>query len=128
MNRKIVVITGSPRRDGNTFAMTDAFIRSAQQAGHEVKRFDTAVMHIQGCHACDKCYRTGKACIYNDDFNEIAPAVLDADAVIFTMPVCWYSIPAQIKAVIDKFYALVVGEKDYAGKKVGPYCLLRRRG
>ena len=116
---KIVVITGSPRKNGNTFAMTDAFIRTAEEAGHEVKRFDAAMLHIQGCHACDKCYSTGKACIYDDDFNEIAPAILEADAVIFTSPVYWYSIPSQIKAVIDKLYALVVGEKNYSGRKWG---------
>ena len=54
---------------------------------------------------------------FDDDFNTIAPAVLEADAVVFTMPVYWYSIPAQIKGVIDRLYALVVGGKDYAGKE-----------
>lgn len=39
---KITVITGSPRKQGNSFAMTDAFIRSAEQRGHTVQRFDAA--------------------------------------------------------------------------------------
>ena len=117
MSKKIVVITGSPRKNGNSFAMTDAFIRAAQQKGHTVTRFDAAMMQIGGCHACETCYKTGKACSFDDDFNSIAPAVLEADAVVFTMPVYWYSIPAQIKGVIDRLYALVVGGKDYAGKE-----------
>ena len=117
MSKKIVVITGSPRKNGNSFAMTDAFIRAAQQKGHTVTRFDAAMMQIGGCHACETCYKTGKACSFDDDFNTIAPAVLEADAVVFTMPVYWYSIPAQIKGVIDRLYALVVGGKDYAGKE-----------
>ena len=117
MSKKIVVITGSPRKNGNSFAMTDAFIRAAQQKGHSVMRFDAAMMQIGGCHACETCYKTGKACSFDDDFNTIAPAVLEADAVVFTMPVYWYSIPAQIKGVIDRLYALVVGGKDYAGKE-----------
>ena len=117
MSKKIVVITGSPRKNGNSFAMTDAFIRAAQQKGHSVTRFDAAMMQIGGCHACETCYKTGKACSFDDDFNTIAPAVLEADAVVFTMPVYWYSIPAQIKGVIDRLYALVVGGKDYAGKE-----------
>ena len=50
-------------------------------------------------------------------FNVIAPAVLEADAVVFTMPVYWYSLPAQIKGVIDKLFSLVVGGKDIAGKE-----------
>ncbi len=117
MSKKIVVITGSPRKGGNSFAMTDAFIQAAQAKGHTVTRFDAAFLNVGGCHACETCYKTGKACSFDDDFNTIAPAVLDADAVVFTMPVYWYSIPAQIKGVIDKLYALVVGGKDYAGKE-----------
>lgn len=114
---KIVVITGSPRKNGNSFAMTDAFIKEAEEKGHTVSRFDAAFLKIGGCHACMTCYKTGKACSFDDDFNLIAPAILEADAVVFTMPVYWYSIPAQIKGVIDRLFSLVVGGKDIAGKK-----------
>ena len=115
----IVVITGSPRKKGNSFAMTDAFIKEAERLGHKVERFDAAFMKLGGCHACMTCYKTGKACSFDDDFNIIAPAVLNADAVIYTMPVYWYSIPAQIKCVIDRIFSLVVGGKNVAGKKCG---------
>ena len=114
---KITVITGSPRKRGNSFAMTDAFIRAAEQGGHSVTRFDAAFMKIGGCHACMTCYKTGKACSFNDEFDAIASSILDSDAVVFTMPVYWYSIPAQIKGVIDCLFSLVVGGKSVAGKK-----------
>ena len=117
MSKKIVVITGSPRKAGNSFAMTDAFIQAAQAKGHTVARFDAAMMKIGGCRACETCFKTGKACSFDDDFNTIAPAILEADVVVFTMPVYWYSIPAQIKGVIDRIYSLVVGGKDVAGKE-----------
>lgn len=117
MGKKIVVITGSPRKNGNSFAMTEAFINAAQAKGHTVTRFDAAFKKIGGCHACETCYKTCKACSFDDDFNELAPAILEADAVVFTTPVYWYSFPAQIKAVIDKLYALCVGGKDVAGKE-----------
>ena len=117
MAKKIVVITGSPRKNGNSFAMTDAFIRAAEAKGHTVTRFDAAEMNLGGCHACETCYKTGKACSFDDGFNTIAPAILEADAVVYTMPVYWYSIPAQIKCVIDKVFSLVVGGKDVAGKE-----------
>ena len=116
---KIVVITGSPRKNGNSFAMTEAFIHEAEQRGHSVRRFDAAFLKIGGCHACMTCYKTGKACSFDDDFNDIAPAILEADAVVFTMPVYWYSIPAQIKGAIDRLFSLVVGGKEVAGKKWG---------
>ena len=117
MSKKIVVITGSPRKAGNSFAMTDAFIKAAQAKGHTVTRFDAAMMNVGGCRACETCFKSGKACSFDDDFNKIAPAVLEADAVVFTMPVYWYSIPAQIKAVIDKLYSFCVAGKDIAGKE-----------
>ncbi len=119
MSKKIVVITGSPRKDGNSFAMTDAFIKAAEEKGHTVARFDAAFKNLGGCHACETCFKTGKACSFDDDFNTIAPAILDADAVIFTMPVYWYSIPAQIKCVIDKLFSFCVAGKDIAGKECG---------
>lgn len=117
MSKKIVVITGSPRKNGNSFAMTDAFVKAAEGKGHTVTRFDAAMKNVGGCHACESCFKTGKACSFDDDFNTIAPAILEADAVVFTMPVYWYSIPAQIKGVIDKLFSFCVAGKDVAGKE-----------
>lgn len=117
MSKKIVVITGSPRKNGNSFAMTDAFIKAAEEKGHTVTRFDAAMKKVGGCHACETCFSTRKACTFDDDFNTIAPDILEADAIVFTMPVYWYSIPAQIKGAIDRIFSLVVGGKDIAGKE-----------
>lgn len=119
MSKKIVVITGSPRGNGNSFAMTDAFIKAVEAKGHTVTRFDAAMKNVGGCRACETCFKTGKACSFDDDFNTIAPAILEADAVVFTMPVYWYSIPAQIKGVIDRIFSFVVGGKDISGKECG---------
>ena len=116
---KITVVTGSPRRGGNSFAMTDAFIREAEQCGHAVERFDAAFMKVGGCHACMACYKTGRACSFNEEFDAVAASILSSDAVVFTMPVYWYSIPAQIKGVIDCLFSLVVGGKQVAGKRWG---------
>ena len=117
MRKKIVVLTGSPRKSGNSSAMADAFIRAAETRGHSVTRFDAALRQVGGCRACETCFKTGKACSFDDDFNAVAPAILEADAVVFTMPVYWYSIPAQIKGVIDRLFSFVVGGKDIAGKE-----------
>ena len=117
MSKKIVVITGSPRKNGNSFAMTDSFIKAAEAKGHTITRFDAALKNVGGCRACETCFSTGKACTFDDDFNTIAPAILEADVIVFTMPVYWYSIPAQIKGVIDRIFSMVVGGKDIAGKE-----------
>lgn len=117
MSKKIVVITGSPRKKGNSFAMTEAFIQTAESKGHTVTRFDAAMKNIGGCRACETCFKTGKACSFDDDFNTIAPAILEADAVVFSMPVYWYSIPAQIKGVIDRLFSFMVSGTDISRKE-----------
>ena len=117
MSKKIVVITGSPRKKGNSFAMTEAFIKAAEKKGHTITRFDIATMNVGGCRACETCFKTGKACSFNDDFNTIAPAIQEADAVVFSTPVYWYSIPSQIKAVIDKLFSFYNAKVDLSGKE-----------
>lgn len=119
MNKKVVVITGSPRKNGNSAAMAEAFIKAAEEKGHTVTRFDAAMMNVGGCRACETCFKSGKACSFDDDFNTIAPHILEADDIVFAMPVYWYSIPGQIKNVIDKIYSFCVAGKDVAGKGCG---------
>ena len=119
MNKKVVVITGSPRKNGNSAAMAEAFIKAAEEKGHTVTRFDAAMMNVGGYHACETCFKSGKACSFDDDFNTIAPHILEADDIVFAMPVYWYSIPGQIKNVIDKIYSFCVAGKDVAGKGCG---------
>ncbi len=116
---KITVVTGSPRKKGNTFAMTEAFVREAEKLGHTVQRFDAALMNVGGCRACRTCFKTGKACSFDDDFNLIAPAIEEADAIVYAAPVYWYSIPAQIKGVIDRIFSFYVAGRDLSGKKCG---------
>jgi multimeric flavodoxin WrbA len=117
--KKIVVITSSPRKKGNSFKMTDAFIKGAAENGNEILRFDTAFMNLKGCIACNKCFQNGRPCIAKDDFSEIGEAILAADTIVFTTPVYWYTFPAQIKNVIDKLYSFLVGEDvPYENKDV----------
>ena len=118
MGKKIVVITGSPRKNGNSLAMTNAFIEAAEARGHSVTRFDAVSLNVGGCHACETCFRSGKACSFDDDFNSIAPAILEADTIVYTMPVYWYSIPAKIKAVIDKTFPFGIEDKNIAEKSI----------
>ena len=122
MNKKIVVITGSPRKNGNSLTMTKAFIKAATDKGHCVTVFDATQLNIDGCQACETCFKRGKACSFDDDFNSIAPAILEADIIIYTMPVYWYSIPAKIKAVIDKTFPFGMDNENVAGKGCGLIC------
>jgi len=109
--KNVLVITGSPRTDGNTFVLADAFIKGVKEAGNEVMRFDAGLKKINPCQACNACFSENRACIQNDDFNDLAPLVEKADVIAFVTPLYWYSFPAQFKAAIDKFYSFIIGAR-----------------
>ena len=111
---KVLVITGSAHKNGTTAYLTERFIEGAKEVGHEVYRFDAAFKNVHPCIACEKCHNTG-SCAFQDDMNELNPELLSADAVIFVSPIYYYDINAQIKAVIDRFYAN--DEKLHGNKK-----------
>ena len=110
---KIVTITSSPHRKGTTDVLASAFCRGAEEAGHEVFRFDAARERVQPCLACDACRRTG-ACVQKDGMESLMPRLLEADGIAFVTPLYYYGMSAQLKAVIDRFYAR---NSDLAGKK-----------
>lgn len=117
MKKNILIITGSPRKNGNSFTMANDFIRTTAENGHNVVRFDASFMHVGICHDCKTCFRTGKACSFDDDFNLLAPEIEKADAIVFITPLYWFSIPAALKSVIDKFFSFYVSGKDLSGKE-----------
>lgn len=117
MGKKIILITGSARKDSNSAAMADSFAAAAKIKGLEISRIDASKLEIGVCHACNTCYSMGKACTFNDDFNKIADELVNADGIVIACPVYWYSFPAKVKALIDKFYALYVGGHMFTGKK-----------
>lgn len=104
----VLVLTGSARKRGNSSQMADAFARGAESAGHNVTRFDTAFKKIGGCKACRACFSRGQACVFQDDFNELAEIMKVADAIAFASPMYWFSFPATLKTAIDKFNAFHV--------------------
>lgn len=102
---KIVVLTGSPRKNGNSAYLAEQFIKGAEEKGHEVFRFDCAFKQVEPCRACNRCGMDGP-CIFNDDFQELRPRLIEADMVVFATPMYYFSISAQMKRVIDRFYAI----------------------
>lgn len=102
---KILVLTGSPRENGNSSILAAQFIRGAREAGHEVTRFDAALKNIHPCVACNSCGMNGP-CVFDDDFAFVREHIIPADLVAFVTPMYYFGISAQLKAVIDRFYAI----------------------
>lgn len=103
--KKILVLTASPKKNGNTDKMADAFISGAREAGHEVHKFETAFRRIGGCTACNACWSKGNACIHEDGFRELEPLLESCETLVIVSPLYWFCLPQQIKGAIDRLYA-----------------------
>jgi multimeric flavodoxin WrbA len=121
---KITVLTGSPRKNGNSAYLTEQFINGAKDAGHEVFKFDCAHHKIAGCSACNHCGMNGD-CALKDDFEIVRPHIVAADMVVFVSPMYYFGISAQLKTVIDRFYSINEQIKDKP-KKNGVFDNLRQ--
>ena len=104
--KKILVITTSPRLGGNSDKLAEAFIEGAKSEGNRIEKIDLRPLRIEPCIACDKCFSSGKPCILNDDMDKIYQAIDANEVIAFSMPLYYWNIPAKLKAVIDRFYAL----------------------
>ncbi len=101
---KITVITSSAHRHGTSAMMAEEFIRGAEEAGHEVYRFDAAFKNIHPCIGCAKCQTTDQGCVFKGDMQELNPHLLEADAIILVSPIYFFDFNGQMKAVIDRFF------------------------
>ena len=106
MSKNIVVLSGSPRKDGNTVRLTEAFIEGAEAAGKEISLFRVAGLQIGGCRGCGHCFKSQGVCVQQDDMPPILDALRQADALVFTSPVYYFGVTAQLKLAIDRFFAL----------------------
>lgn len=105
MSKKVLILSGSPRRGGNSDILCDEFMRGALEAGNEVEKIRVADKKIGYCSACYYCAGSGGVCAKKDDMAEVLQKIIDADVLVFASPVYFYSIDAQLKAVIDRTIA-----------------------
>ena len=103
---KITVLTGSPHEAGTTDFLTKKFIAGAEEAGHEIYRFDAARKSVEPCIACDRCGQGCEPCIIEDDMDELKPHLLEAELVVFVTPLSYSGMSAQLKSVLDRFYGI----------------------
>lgn len=104
MSKKVLILSGSPRKNGNSDILCDEFAKGAAEAGHDVEKIRVAEKKVGYCLACYACRGTG-ACAIKDDMAEILQKMIDCDVMVLASPVYFYSIDAQLKAVIDRSVA-----------------------
>lgn len=104
MSKKVLILSGSPRKEGNSDLLCNEFMKGALEAGHEVEKIRVQEKNIGYCMGCYACKNTG-ICAIKDDMAEILQKMIDCDVMVLASPVYFYSIDAQLKALIDRSVA-----------------------
>ena len=99
----ILIISGSPRKGGNTELLVDAFAKGAA-AHHHVEIVSVRDYKVNPCLGCDACFKTNGVCAQKDDMTILYEKMSQADMLVIASPVYFYGISAQLKAVIDRFH------------------------
>lgn len=107
--KRIIVILGGGRSNGNTVQLAEAFMKGATEAGHQAELVSLNKLNVNGCTGCNAC-RYGKPCVQKDDFNSLVPKIKTADLIVFASPLYFWTISSKIKAFIERFYC--IAEKD----------------
>jgi multimeric flavodoxin WrbA len=119
MSKFVLVLKGSPRENGNSNILVGQVERGATEAGAEVESLMLHHMDIRPCDACDTCQETG-ICVIKDDMQQVYPLLEKADAILLASPIYWFTISAQLKLCIDRWYALETPQGNALhGKQVG---------
>ena len=105
MSKKILILSGSPRKGGNSDILCDEFLRGAQEAGNEAEKIFIRDKKIAPCTACYYCRDHEGECAIRDDMTEVLDKIQASDVIVMASPVYFYSIDAQMKAVIDRCVA-----------------------
>ena len=103
--KKVLILSGSPRRGGNSDILCDEFMKGALDSGNEVEKIFVAEKKIAPCTGCYYCKNSGGRCAFNDDMGEILQKIIDCDVLVLSSPVYFYSISAQLKTLLDRTVA-----------------------
>ena len=129
MNKKIVILNGSPRKSGNTSALTEQFAKGAEEAGNSVTEFFLDEMNINGCKGC---FGGGKnpesPCAQKDDMDKIYPVYKEADIVVLATPLYYWTISGQLKTAFDRLFAVAECDPNYRNPKKESMLIMAAEG
>lgn len=99
--KKVLVISGSPRKGGNSDMLCNEFIKGAKESGNQVEKIFIADKKINYCTGCGVCNTTHK-CVINDDMTDALDKMVNADVIVLATPVYFYTMNGQLKTFIDR--------------------------
>ena len=114
MNKKVLILSSSPRKGGNSETLAAAFAKGAQEADNQVELVHLREKQYGFCKGCFACLKLGH-CVIKDDAVKIVSQMHDADVLVFATPVYYYSVSGQLKTMLDRANPLF--DTDYAFTK-----------
>ena len=125
MSKKVLILSGSPRKGGNSDILCDEFLRGAREAGHQVEKVRPAEKKIAPCLGCYYCASHGGECVRRDDMADLLQQMIDADVIVLASPVYYASANATLVAFADRLFYSTRFDKRM---KVGASVVVARRG
>lgn len=116
MSKSIIILKGSPRVKGNSAVLAEQIFAGAKEAGAEVDSVYLSGLEINPCDACDACQENDDGCIVLDDMQSLYPKLKQADVIVIASPIYYFTMTAQTKAFVDRWYAL---ESDHGSALKG---------
>ncbi|MDD3184175.1 MAG: flavodoxin family protein [Anaerostipes sp.] len=111
MGKNIVILNGSPRKNGNTSALVRSFTEGAESAGNTVTEFFLDSMNIHGCRGCFGGHSSRECpCVQKNDMMQIYPVVKECDVIVLATPLYYWNMSGQIRTAIDRLFALEEGD------------------
>lgn len=102
MSKRVLILSSSPRRGGNSDTLCDEFLRGAVQAGNHAEKIFLRDKTIHYCTGCSTCSLHGKPCPQKDDAAEVIDKMLEADVIVLATPIYFYAMSAQLKTLLDR--------------------------
>ena len=129
MAKKIIILNGSPRLNGNTSALTEQFTKGAEEAGNIVTEFHLSGMNIHGCLGC---WHGGKdaahPCVQRDDMEKIYSVYREADVVVLASPLYYWFISGHLKNAFDRLFAVAECDPRYRNPRKESVLIMAAEG
>lgn len=118
MGKRVVILSSSPRKNGNSDVLCHSFAEGAEKSGNKVVEIFTNDKKINYCKGCGYCEIHNGECTQKDDMAGIIDEIMKSDVIVFSSPVYFYSVSGQLKILIDRLVAVYT---KITGKEI--YCI-----
>jgi len=109
--KNVMIVVGSPRKRGNSSTLAKQVASGAKDVGAKVELFFLHDMNIKPCSACEGCRKKrATGCVIRDDMQKLYPKMRAADAIVIASPIYWFTVSAQTKLFMDRWYAFGADE------------------